>query len=129
MKEKTKLFKGLSESAYWLPFVVTLLEAHNMLMLSTNGNDEKYCHGMMAIRELLLPLHGKCVDRDIYNRAFLIFIYVQEFVYGNPYKDNDGTMVNKEISVYEFFENMKKHWDDDVTKELEKIDNKINKRK
>lgn len=124
MKEKTKLFKGLSENAYWLPFIATLMDAHNRLMVITNNDDKKYCNGMMVIHDLLLPLYGdnKIIDTYTYNKVFQVFIYVIEFVYGNPYS-NENKITSKYAKPIDIFNNIKKHWNDDINKELLKVKN------
>lgn len=121
MRERKGMFKGLSIENCWLPFTATLIDASNMAMNFSGGEDVAYCKCMALTHDLMLPLYvdSGVMDIQTYNRMFHVFIYVFEFVYGDPdykgYKNKEFTTVN------EFFNDIRKNWKTNITKELTKI--------
>ena len=119
---KKELFKGFSVENFWLPFTATILNAHNTAMLLSKGEDKEYCKFIAFVHDLMMPLY---VDRvkislETYDKFFKIFVYVIEFVYGDPYS-TAHELHNKHINVEDLFRNIKKHWNDDINKALEKV--------
>ena len=114
------MFKGLDIEKCWLPFTANLIEASNTAMLMTGGEDVAYCKFMALTHDLMLPLYvdSKVMDLNTYNRMFHVFIYVFEFIYGDPkckgYKNKEFT------TVKEFFNDIRKNWNTDIRKELQK---------
>ena len=120
MKERKGMFKGLSIEKCWMPFTATLIDSSNMAMKMTGGDDVEYCKFMALTHDLLLSLYvdTKVMSLETYNRMFHVFIYVFEFIYGDPdYKGHP----NKEFTtVEEFFNDIKKNWNTDISKKLQK---------
>lgn len=115
---KEQKFKGLSIEKCWIPLTATFIETNNMLQKLTN-NDNDYCLGMKYILELIKPLYKNLIDDETLERFTWVFIYVLEFKYGNPYKKNTGSeKINKYISVYDYFDMIKKNWNTDISAEL-----------
>ena len=105
-----------------MPFTTTILDAHNTAMLLSKGEDKDYCKFIAFVHDLMVPLY---VDRvkiplETYNKFFRIFIYVIEFVYGDPYSTTHEWF-NIHINVEDLFYNIKKHWNDDINKALKKV--------
>jgi hypothetical protein len=120
MKERKGMFKGLSIESFWLPFTAILIDSSNTAMKMTGGEDAAYCKFMALTHDLLLPLYvdSKVIDLSTYNRMFRVFIFVFEFIYGDPYYQGH---VNKEFKgVEEFFNDIKRNWNTDIKKILEK---------
>lgn len=119
MKEKKGCFKGLDIEKCWLPFTANLIDASNMAMQISNGDDVKYCQIMMGAHELMQPLYvGKNVmDIYTYDRMFQVFIYVFEFIYGDP--NCTGIKGKPFVGVEEFFKDIRKNWYVDIGKKLE----------
>lgn len=118
--ERKGMFKGLDIEKCWLPFTANLIDASNTAMLMTGGEDVAYCKFMALTHDLMLPLYvdSKVMDLNTYNRMFHVFIYVFEFIYGDPeckgYKNKEFT------TVKEFFNDIRKNWNTDIRKELQK---------
>ena len=121
MNERKGMFKGLSIESCWLPFTATLIDSSNMAMKMTGGDDTEYCKFMALTHDLLLSLYvdSKVMDLYTYNRMFEVFIYVFEFIYGDPYCKG---YVNKEFKgLEEFFNDIKKNWNVNIKNELQKV--------
>lgn len=91
-----------------------------MAMKMSGGEDIMYCKYMALAHDMLLPMYvdTKMMSLEIYNRMFHVFIYVFETIYGDPYGKEE--MKSKYISAYDFFNNIKKHWNDNIEKEIQK---------
>lgn len=114
-----KRFKNYPEKT-WIELLQTLIDGSNMIMVMTNGDDIKYCKGMAAIHDLLVPLyveHGG-MDINVFNRLFQVFVYVLEFKYGDPYYE--GKDIQHFVSTVDLFQQIKKNWNVDIDKELNK---------
>lgn len=125
MKERKGTFKGFSIENCWLPLTDIVIKASNMAI---HLDDESYCKFIALQHDLLLRLYvdaGK-MPVDIYNRFFYVFIYVLEFVYGDPYSSGN-TIHRHDISVYDVFVNIKKHWNDNISEKLAAASKKVNK--
>ena len=120
LKEKKRMFKGLSIENFWLPFTANLIEASNMAMLMSNGEDIMYVKCMALCHDLMLPLYvdSKAIDINTFNRMFHVFIYVFEFIYG--VKNCKENYVKGTIKVEDFFDNIKKNWNKDIAKKVYK---------
>ena len=77
------------------------------LSVLSKGEDEMYSKAIALEHDILVPLYvdGGGIDIDIFNRFFVVFVYVIEqkmnLVPGEQY-----------ISAYKVFEKIKKHWHD-----------------
>ena len=119
MKERKGIFKGFSEEVCWLPLTATVMQASNTAMIMSCNNDYQYCRILGICHDMLVSLYvdaGK-MPINIFNRFFLVFVYVFETVYGNI----NGKVTQGYVSPIDFFNNIKKHWNTDITKELQKI--------
>ena len=119
MRERKGIFKGYSESTCWIPLTQSVMEANNMAMLMTGGDDYNYCRIFSFCHDMLLVPYVDNAKMPLYvfNRFFYVFIYVLEFVYGNPYS-NEHEINKKYVTAEEYFSNIKKHWNDDIEKKL-----------
>jgi hypothetical protein len=117
---KDKLFKGFSEFHCWIPLTIDLMEAHNMGMQMSKGDDLKYCKVIALFHDLYVPLYVDAggVDISTYNRFFHVFVYVVEIIYGQKINK-----VGEYIRPIDLFNDIKKHWNDDIDKEIRRIKN------
>ena len=120
MKEIKGMFKGLDIEKCWIPFTAQLIESSNLAMRMSGGEDIMYCKFMALTHDMLLTLYvdSKVMSLETYNRMFHVFVYVFETVYGDPY--GNESIKEKYISAYDFFNNIKKHWNDNIEKEIQK---------
>ena len=123
-----KKFKGLCEDTFWLPLTQILIDASNTAMQMYDGDDLMYTKWMALQHDLLVPLYvdTKSIDINTFNRLFQIFIYVLEFVYGDPYSQENKKFEHY-ITTQEYFDNIKKHWNDDIEAKVRQVEAKINK--
>ena len=109
MKERIKRFKGWPEETVWFPLTATLIDGHNLAMTLSKGEDELYCKAIAFEHDMLLPLYvdaGK-LQLDLFNRFFVVFVYVIEQKMNLAQGENY-------ISTYKVFDKIKKHWNDDI---------------
>lgn len=114
-------FRGKSENEVWLPLIESIMEGSNTAITIADGDDEKYCGIMCFIHDMLVPLYVDTEVMDIrdFNRLFYVFIYVLETVYGDPYS-KEKVRWEKMISVRDYFNQIKKHWNDNISEEIKK---------
>jgi len=126
MKERKGLFKGYSETACWLPLTQQVMDASNMAINMSGNDDYTYCAILGLCHDMLLIpyVDAAKMPLDIYNRFFHVFVYVLEFVYGDPYS-NKHEVHKKYVTAEDYFNNIKKHWNTNITKELQKVDKNI----
>ena len=115
---KYEKFQNLSVNNFWLPLTQQLIDNHNTAMKLSNNNDEKYCKCMM-MSSLLLSGYGKYIDLFRLNQ---VFIYIIEFILGNPYEDPSKT-IKTSITTSEMFNLIKKYWNVNIDSELKKVNN------
>lgn len=122
MRERKGMFKGLSIENCWLPFTASLIDASNMSMKLSGGGDEAYCMNMALVHDFMLTLYvdSGVMDIQTYNRMFHVFIYVFEFIYGDP--ECKGYPNKNFKGVEEFFNDIKKNWNTDIRKKLQKYE-------
>jgi len=121
MKRKN-MFKNLSIDDFWLPLTQQIADNHNYAIKISNNDDEKYCKIMMVMSSLLMNTYGKYVDLYRFNQ---VFIYIMEFIFGDPYKESKpgDPLKNTIISTREMFELIKKYWNVNINKELQRVKN------
>jgi len=117
---KQEKFQNLSVNNFWLPLTQQLIDNHNTAMKLSNNDDEKYCKCMMMMSSLLLPGYGRYIDLFRLNQ---VFIYIIEFILGNPYEDS-GKIIKTSITTFEMFNLIKKYWNVNINSELKKV-NKV----
>lgn len=107
MKEKIKRFQGLVEDKVWIPLTATMIDGHNLAIVLSKGEDESYCKAMALEHDILVPLYVDSggIDIDIFNRFFVVFVYVIE-------QKMNLSPGEQYISAYKVFEKIKKHWHD-----------------
>lgn len=114
-------FKNVSEEKVWIPLLETILEGSNLAMALAEGDDMKYCRTLAMVHDILIPLYvdTEVIDIKSFNRLFYVFVYVLETVYGDPLS-NEKKSFSKLIDITDYWSSIKKHWNDDITKEIKK---------
>lgn len=116
---KIEKFKGLSVEKVWLPLTQSCIEANNLLHYLTN-NDRDYCVGLKFIEEILKPMYN-VIDDATFDRFTSVFVYVLEFVYGDPYCKSTKSF-KRYVTSYDYFSEIMKNWNTDIDAELAKVD-------
>lgn len=126
MNQKNKMFLGKSEEKCWLPLIATMIDGHNLAWQLSNGEDVMYCKALALQHDLLVPLYvdSGVFDINTFNKLFIVFSYVIEFVYGNPNLPSGSKTYSHYITTEEFFNNIKKHWNDNIQAEIVKAEKK-----
>lgn len=121
MNKKKDIFKGISIEHGWLPLIGALLESSNYAMLISRGDDRVYSMCMALSHDLLVDMYVDAgMDIKLFNRLFLVFVYVFETVYSDPTLKK-SEMSKGEVSLKELFETIKKHWNDNIEKKINKV--------
>lgn len=116
-----KKFRGKSEKKVWFPLIENIITGSNLAIDLSDNNDEKYCYILAMIHDMLVPMYvdNGLIELKDFNRLFYVYVYVLETVYGDPYSKESKTF-KRLVSTEECFNQIKKHWNDNITAEMKK---------
>ena len=120
MNKKSKMFRGLSIDLCWIPLTATLIEANNMLQVITKS-DIQYAVGMMKVKEILEPMYAKVMNKETLTRFMELFVYVLEWKRDKLFGAKVEGKMQSYVSAYDYFDLIKKYWNKDITKEINKF--------
>lgn len=114
---KLKTFQGKDIKTYWLPLVQHMIDCHHLAYAKFPNNDEMYV-------KYWATLMSKYYQWIMLSRLTGVFMYVLEFVYGDPYKEKGNEPQMIAVSTEEYFEQMVRHWNTDIAAEVNKAKSK-----
>lgn len=119
---KKGLFKGLSIENCWLPLIQSVVEGSNMAIMMSHNDDVDYVKIMCGVHDILATMYvdTKIMNIDVFNRLFIIWIYLLEFKYSKPYHAGKPELIEIHISPMEVFNDIKKNWNTDIDKNIKR---------
>ena len=121
-KYKVEMYKGLSVEHCWLPLINSIVEGSNMAMIMSHNDDIEYVKIMCGVHDVLVPMYVDTgvMSIEVFNRLFYVWVYLLEFKYGEP-NSKEEKIIKRQYSPRKVFEDIKKNWNVDINKELQKV--------